>query len=188
MANIKTPLTKLLWVDLEMTGLDPKKDIILEIAALITDFDFKVLDTYGARVKHAQDRVEELLNANSWYREQVPENKELFLKPSENAKSLLQVEDELIEFVTKNFGDETMTLAGNSVHFDKTFIEQYWPRLNRLLHYRVLDVSSWKIIMNAKYNIEYPKNNTHRALDDILESIAELKFYLDWFDQNKPKK
>lgn len=185
MISTKTPPTKLLWVDLEMTGLDPKKDIILEIAALVTNFDFKVLDTYEARIKHDQDKVEELLNANSWYREQVPENKELFLKQSDDARSLTKVEDDLIEFVTKNFGTETITLAGNSVHFDKTFIKEYWPRFNELLHYRVLDVSSWKIIMNTRYNIEYSKKNTHRALDDILESIAELKFYLDWFDRSK---
>lgn len=183
MANIKTPIYKLLWVDLEMTGLDPKKDIILEIAALITDFDFKVLDTYETRIKHNQDKVEELLNANSWYREQVPENKELFLKQSNSSKSLTEVEDELIEFVFKNFGDETITLAGNSVHFDRNFIKEYWPKFNKLLYYRILDVSSWKIIMNNKYNIEFSKKNTHRALGDIYESIAELKFYLNFFDK-----
>jgi oligoribonuclease len=182
MANTKPKLTKLLWVDLEMTGLNPKKDIILEVAALITDFDFKILDTYEARIKHDKDQVEKLLNANSWYRDQVPENRELFLKVSDDAKDLGKVEDQLIQFVRKNFSNETVTLAGNSVHFDRNFIRQYWPAFDKLLHYRILDVSSWKIIMNNKYGVEFPKANTHRALDDIYESIAELKFYLNWFD------
>lgn len=188
MTNKKPSLTKLLWVDLEMTGLDPKKDVILEVAILITDLNFQILDTYEALIKHDKNTVEKLLNANRWYREQVPENQALFLKSSDKAKDLNEVENELIEFIAKNFNNEIVTLAGNSVHFDRTFIKQYWPKLDKLLHYRIMDVSSWKIIMNNKYNIEFPKKNTHRALDDIYESIAELKFYLDWFDKNRSKK
>lgn len=184
MVDLKPKLTKLLWMDLEMTGLNPKKDIILEVAALITDFDFNVLDTYETRIKHDQDKVKKLLNANSWYSEQVPENKELFLKTSDNAMDLGEVEDQLIQFVNKNFGNKTVTLAGNSVHFDRNFIRQYWPEFDKLLHYRILDVSSWKIVMNNKYDVELPKANTHRALDDIGESISELRFYLDWFNKN----
>jgi oligoribonuclease len=188
MATLKTKPSKLLWVDLEMTGLDPKKDVILEIAALVTDFDFKILDTYEARIKHDSQKVEKLLSENVWYQEQVPENRDEFLKSSGEAKSLAKVEEELIKFVSKNFPDEPATLAGNSVHFDRTFIKVYWPKFDKLLHYRILDVSSWKIIMNIKYNVDFMKKNTHRALDDIRESINELKFYLDWIDNNKPKK
>jgi oligoribonuclease len=183
MVNLKHSLTKLLWIDLEMTGLDPKKDIILEIAALVTDLNLNVLDTYECLIKHDKDKVQRLLNANSWYREQVPENQAVFLKSSNSAKDLIEVEKELVGFVTKNFGKNPATLAGNSVHFDRTFIKQYWPKFDKLLHYRILDVSSWKIIMNNKYRVEFSKKNTHRAIDDIHESISELRFYLDYFDK-----
>ena len=185
MVNLKTPPTKLFWVDLEMTGLDPKNDIILEVDAIVTDFNFKILDSYEARIKHDKAKVEKLLSANSWYQKQVPQNRDEFLKNSSDAKSLNEVEDELIEFITKNFAGEAATLAGNSVHFDRTFMKPYWPKLDKMLHYRILDVSSWKIIMNTKFGVEFPKKSTHRALDDIRESIAELKFYLDWFESKK---
>ncbi len=180
--------TKLLWVDLEMTGLDPKKDLIVEIAVIITDFDFNALANYSARIKHEKKKLSTLFNANKWYHDNFPENQQYFLNGLDSAKESEVVERELIELVNQHFGNESAILAGNSVHSDSSFIKQHWPVLNEKLHYRILDVSSWKIIMNSKFRVECEKNSPHRALDDIQASIDELKYYLNWFDEDRIKK
>jgi len=180
--------TKLLWIDLEMTGLNPNKDLILEVAAKITDFDFKILKSYESRVYQDPKKVKKLLNANSWYTEEFPENINIFLSEIDNQKTSNQIENDLIELVSKSFNGEPAILAGNSIDKDRSFIDHYWPRLYKLLHYRMLDVSAWKIVMNSKFNVEFPKKSNHRALDDIQASISELKFYLEWFNQPNKKK
>jgi oligoribonuclease len=169
--------TKLLWVDLEMTGLDPHEDVILEIAAEITDFDFKPLASYEARVKQPRELVEARMAKNLWWND-YPENRDDFLTKLEAAKPSEQVQQELIELIKAQFGDEPAVLAGNSVHADRGFIEAWWPELFKLLHYRMLDVTAWKVVMSGKYGLEYTKKETHRAFDDIHESIEELQFYL----------
>jgi len=169
--------TKLLWVDLEMTGLDPRKDVILEIAVEITDFDFTPLASYEARIAQPRAVVEELMRANPWW-ETYPENRDDFLSKLEGAKSSKEVEQELMQLVQAQFGDERAVLAGNSIHADRGFIEFHWPELTKLLHYRMLDVTAWKVVMQGKYGVEYTKKETHRAFDDIHESIEELQYYL----------
>jgi len=169
--------TKLLWIDLEMTGLNPSKDVILEIAAEITDFNFTPLASYEARIKQPYQAVEELMKANTWW-DAYPENKQDFLSKLDGAKSNKEVEQELIALVKSQFGDEPAVLAGNSIHADRGFIEFHWPELTKLLHYRMLDVTSWKVVMQGKYGVEYTKKETHRAFDDIHESIEELQYYL----------
>ena len=178
MTDLKhTTPTKLLWVDLEMTGLQPNQDVILEIAAEITDFDFTPLASYEARIKHNRTDVEQLMKANAWW-EAYPANRDDFLDKLEDAKPLAEVEKELIALIKAQFGDEPAVLAGNSIHADRGFIEYHWPELTKLLHYRMLDVTSWKVVMQGKYGLEYTKKETHRAFDDIHESIEELQFYL----------
>ncbi len=176
--------TKILWVDLEMTGLDPQKDVILEIAVEITDFNFKTLESYEARVRGAnRQTVVARMQANIWWKN-FPGNRDDFLDKFDEAKPLGVVEDELIELVKKHFGTAPAALGGNSIYNDRMFIKQWWPALDLKLHYRMLDVSAFKILMQGKYNVVYEKNNSHRAFDDIQASIAELQFYLDWLKQN----
>ncbi len=170
----------LLWVDLEMTNLDPNKDLILEIAAEITDFDFKTLATYEATIKQPQDKVVALMAANSWW-QNFPENRDHFIEKVKFGKDSKEVEEDLIVLIGEHFGSDPVYLAGNSIHSDRKFISKYWPKLDLRLHYRMLDVSAFKILMQGKYNYNFEKKEVHRAFDDIQASIAELQAYLDFF-------
>ncbi len=172
--------TKLFWVDLEMTGLDANKDVILEIAAEITDFNFRTLASYEARIKHPRELVAGRMQLNNWW-QQYPHNRDEFLKKIEDGKSLAVVQQELIALLNEQFGTEPAVLAGNSIHSDRAFIKAYWPELDLKLHYRMLDVSSLKILMQGKFGHVFEKDSNHRAFDDIQASIAELQDYLNWF-------
>ena len=167
-------------MDLEMTGLDPNKDLILEVACEITDFDFKTLDSYEARIKYNRETVASRMQANIWWKD-FPANRDDFLNKLEQGKALKEVEQEIIDLVNKNFGDEPAVLAGNSIHNDRNFVKKWWPTLDLKLHYRMLDVSAWKVFMQGKYGVKFEKKEIHRAFDDIQASIAELQYYLDWF-------
>src|SRR5487761_1346463 len=180
MIDKKALPTKLLWVDLEMTGLDVTKDVILEVAAEITDFDFKTLANYEAIVKQPRELVVERMQKNIWWAD-YPANRDEFVNKLDSGKTSEQVEKELSDLVEKNFGDEPAILAGNSIHNDRGFIRYYWPALDLKLHYRMLDVSAWKILMQGKYDVMFEKKEVHRAFDDIQASIAELQYYLEWF-------
>jgi oligoribonuclease len=172
--------TKLLWVDLEMTGLDPLEDVILEVAAEVTDFDFKTLASYEAIVKQPRGLVIERMGKNIWWKD-YPKNRDEFVHKLDNGKLAEEVQSELIGLIEQHFGDEPAVLAGNSIHNDRSFIKQWWPQLDLKLHYRMLDVSAWKVLMQAKYGVQFEKKEVHRAFDDIQASIAELQYYLEWF-------
>jgi len=176
--------TKLLWADLEMTGLDAQKDVILEVAVEITDFDFKTLDSYEATLKHPKQTVVSRMQGNLWWKD-FPDNRDEFVAKLEDGKSPKQVEDELIALVAKHFGNQPAILAGNSIYNDRQFIKHWMPALDLKLHYRMLDVSSFKILMQGKYGEVFEKKQVHRAFDDIQASIAELQHYLDWLKQNQ---
>jgi oligoribonuclease len=96
-----------------------------------------------------------------------------------NGKSETQVEDELIDFCSKHF-DEPVIIAGNSIGQDRLFLTKYFPRFSELMHYRQLDVTAFKLAFAPK-GVEFKKQNTHRALDDIKESMAEFQFFMDKF-------
>ncbi|MFI5271143.1 MAG: oligoribonuclease [Candidatus Saccharimonadales bacterium] len=181
MIDKKAVPTKLIWLDLEMTGLDPVNDLIIEVAAEITDFSFKTLASYEAIVKHPKDKVVERMQKNSWWAD-YPENRDEFVRKMDTAKPSDQVQTELIDLVEKQFGNEPAVLAGNSIHNDRNFIRQWWPQLDLKLHYRMLDVSAWKVFMQGKYGVQFEKKEIHRAFDDIQASIAELQHYIEWFN------
>ena len=171
--NNKKKLEKILWLDMEMTGLDVEKEVIIEVAAIVTDMDFNPLDTYEAVVKQPQHYLESMdewctrQHGGSGLTQQVPNGKEPQL-----------VEEELCQLVDKHFNGTPAILAGNSIYSDRKFIDKYFLQLSERLHYRLLDVTSWKIIFENKFAQTYSKKDNHRALDDIKESIAELKFYI----------
>lgn len=174
--------TKLLWIDLEMTGLDPNQDVILEVAAEVTGFDFKTIESYEAIIKQPKDVVVKRMQANAWWQD-FPENRDAFVSKLDDGKLSKQVEEELVALVEKHFGTEPAVLAGNSIHNDRKFIEKWWPTLDLKLHYRMLDVSSFKVFMQGKYGVMFEKRDVHRAFDDIQASIAELDYYLDWLKE-----
>lgn len=172
--------TKILWIDLEMTGLDAKNDVILEVAAEITDFAFNTLGSYEAIVAHPTELVARLLQNNAWY-QNYPENRDEFVRKAASGKPSKEVEQELVSLVETHFGIEPAILAGNSIYNDRGFIKHWWPLLDLKLHYRMLDVSAWKVFMQGRYGVEFEKKDVHRAFDDIQASIAELQYYLEWF-------
>lgn len=169
---------KLLWVDLEMTGLEPDKDKILEVAAIATNMSFKEAGRYEAVVKVPEKLMKERMVGEFW--EKNAESRDALMAQNKDGKPVSEVEKELLEFIDKNFGKEVY-LAGNSIHQDRKFIEKEMPELNRRLHYRMLDVSAWKIYFEKARGKKFTKPETHRALDDINGSIEELKWYLTFF-------
>ncbi len=165
----------LLWVDLEMTGLSPVEDRILEVAAIATDWEFNELDCYTGIVKVSDTLIKKRMVGEFW--EKNPESYRSLIEQNEAGKPAKEIEQDLLAFVDKNFG-KTIYLAGNSIHQDRKFIEREWPEFNQKLHYRMLDVSAWKIYFENALNYYVTKAENHRALDDIRGSIEELKCYL----------
>jgi oligoribonuclease len=179
--NYKThPTTKLLWVDLEMTGLNVTSDVILEVAAEVTDLNFKTLASYEAVISQPQEKLDAM---DDWCKEQHGKSG-LIDRIQTEGRNEKEVIHELIGFIKAEFGNEPAVLSGNSIHNDRNFIKQWWPEVDALLHYRMLDVSSFKILMRAKYGVDFQKREVHRAFDDIQASIAELQHYLEWFKKD----
>ncbi|MDO4753288.1 MAG: oligoribonuclease [Candidatus Saccharibacteria bacterium] len=166
---------KLLWVDLEMTGLDPVKDRILEVAAIATDMSFNEVGRFEAVVRVSPDLIKKRMVGEFWDKNST--SRDSLIKQNSDGEPVSEVEKRLIEFVDKNFGKE-IYLAGNSIHQDKKFIEREMPELNKRLHYRMLDVSAWKIYFENALGRKFLKAEEHRALSDIEGSIEELKWYL----------
>lgn len=169
--------TKLCWLDLEMTGLDPKMDKILEVAVIITDFNFNELGLYHSLVKHDSKYIEDLLKSNPFWSGRSDGLKQI-VKDLQSGKDEKIVEQQLIELCEKVYkNNEQIYLAGNSIRVDRGFIDNWWPSFAAKLHYRMLDVSSFKLWWTGSGGSEFVKTEKHRALDDIRESIEELKNY-----------
>lgn len=161
---------------MEMTGLDPQREVIIEVAAIITDLNFKEYEEYEAVVKQPQKYLDAM---DEWNTKHHGESGLTAKVPQ--GKDPQVVESELLALIDRHFPNKAdrPVLAGNSIHQDRRFIDQQMPRLSTRLHYRMLDVSSWKIVIKGKWGLEFPKAKSHRAVDDIRESVAELKFYCE---------
>ncbi len=166
---------KLLWIDLEMTGLDPAQDCILELAAIATDWDLQPLTEMTAIVKVPEEIMRERMVGEFW--EQNSESRDALMAQNADGEKSSVVEQKLLEFIEQNFGKEVI-LAGNSIHQDRKFIDKEWPNVAARLHYRMLDVSAWKVYFEGARHQKFLKRDAHRALDDIKGSIEELTWYI----------
>ena len=172
-----TKKAKLLWIDLEMTGLDPVEDRILEVAAIATDWDMNEIATYEAVVKVGPNLMKTRMVGEFW--DKYAHVRDALVAQNLAGKNARSVENELLEFMAEHFdADKPVILAGNSIHQDRKFIDNEWPRLSAKLHYRMLDVTAWKVVMEGKYKKKFAKPEQHRALEDIRGSIEELQYYL----------
>jgi oligoribonuclease len=170
---------RLVWMDLEMTGLDLQRHHIVEIAVLVTDANLDVLADGLDLVVHQPAEV--LAAMDDFVRKMHTKSGLL----SEIERSALTLEDagkQTLEYI-KRFVPEpgTAPLCGNSIGVDRRFLDRYLPDLDRFLHYRSIDVSSLKELCRRWYPVAYKKRpsktEAHRALDDITESVAELRYY-----------
>ncbi len=170
---------RIIWLDLEMTGLDANADLILEVAAIITDWNFTELGTYEGIVQNDEAALESRLETNGAFWNLHPKTRSGLTEQNGTGEKLEQIEDELLAFIGAHFTTEqTVLLGGNSIHIDRRFITAYWPRLDSRLYYRMLDVTAWKVVMESKYGKRFTKPEVHRALEDIRGSIQELQYYL----------
>lgn len=172
---------KLLWIDLEMTGLEPEKDRILELAAIATGWDLEPIAELTAVVQVPETLMKERMVGDFW--EKNAESRDSLMAQNATGKTAKAVEQELLAFMDQYFGAEII-LAGNSIHQDRKFIDREWPEVAKRLHYRMLDVSAWKVYFEGAKGKKFIKREAHRALDDIKGSIEELKWYLSFMKGN----
>lgn len=171
----------LVWIDMEMTGLDPAADAILEIACLVTDNDLALVDEGPALAIHQDEAT--LARMDAWNIEHHTQSG-LVEQVRRSPVSVTEAEALTLGFVQRHAGQRAAPLCGNTVWQDRRFLKAYMPTLEDWLHYRIVDVSTvkelalrWKPELAARFE----KRNTHRALDDIRESVAELRYYRDAF-------
>lgn len=171
---------RLVWIDLEMTGLNYQTDVILEIATIITDGDLNVVAVGPNLIVKQPDDV---LHGMNNFCTELHNKTGLFQACQQSTVTLEQAEAETLAFLASHCEKGTAPLCGNSVWFDKLFLKKDMPLIYDFLHYRIVDVTTLKVMLNlwTKDVVHFKKNNTHRALDDIKESIAELQYYKDKF-------
>ncbi len=169
---------RIVWVDLEMTGLDPEHDRILEAAVLITDAELNEVAEGPRVVVHQPEPV--LAAMDAWCQEHHARSG-LLAAVRTSRTTLERAEEELLDFVRRHVPERACPLGGNSVHQDRAFLRRHMPRLERWLHYRNVDVSTLKELVRRWYPEAYatrpPKGEAHRALQDIRESLEELRYY-----------
>jgi len=167
----------LVWIDLEMTGLDPVSNVILEVAALVTDGDLNVL---SERLDFVVHRDEAALAGMEEWSQRTHTASGLVDRVRASTVSIEEAERRTLEFIREWVPPETAPLCGNSIGHDRRFLRREMPNVDAYLSYRVIDVSSIKELVRRWYPESLqapPKRETHRALDDIRESIEELRWY-----------
>jgi oligoribonuclease len=169
----------LVWLDMEMTGLDPQRERIIEVALIMTDGQLTEIAIGPELVIHQSDEV--LAAMDEWNKTHHGASG-LVERVRTSAITEADAEAQMIAFINVHVpAKERPVLAGNSIHQDRRFVRRYMPALEKRLHYRMVDVSTVKELARRWYPQivakQPPKKETHRALDDIRESIDELRFY-----------
>ena len=183
MAQDKTPLV---WIDMEMSGLVPERERILEVAMLVTDSELNAIATAPVLVIHQPDAVLDAMD--SWNKATHGKSG---LIDKVRASSLTEAEAEkiLVDFLKPIVAAGVAPLCGNTVHQDRRFMARYMPALDTYLHYRIVDVSTLKELAKRwrpDVIAGFAKEGKHEALADIQESIEELKHYRDTFLRTEP--
>ncbi len=171
----------LIWIDLEMTGLDPVTDTIIEIATVVTDKDLNILAEGPMLAIHVKDKVLEQMDQwciNTHGASGLTE------RVAKSTISLAEAERQTIEFLQQYVAKGKSPMCGNTICQDRRFMVNYMPELEQYFHYRHLDVSTIKeLVKRWRKDLlsGYVKQGSHLALDDVMESIDELKYYREHF-------
>jgi len=171
---------RFLWLDLEMSGLNPSEDRILEAAAIVSSCKLEELERFETAVYQPS---EVLSNMNDWCKQHHGASGltgRISQGITEDA-----LDTKLCDLADRYFQNTPIILAGNTISQDRRFVECWLPRFNQRLHYRMLDVSSFKVVFMNLFDVSFRKENAHRALDDILESMAELRYYIAAIDPSR---
>jgi oligoribonuclease len=172
---------RMVWVDMEMTGLDPEKERIIEIAAVVTEPDLTIVAEAPVLVIHQSD---ELLNAMDKWNQSTHSKSGLIEKVKASTLGEVQAQDELIGFLSQHVPPGKSPLCGNTVSQDRRFMFKYMPELEAFFHYRTIDVSTIKELARRWQPAllkGFEKHSKHEALADIHESINELRYYREHF-------
>lgn len=171
----------LLWIDMEMSGLNPDRDRVLEVAIVITDSSLNTIAEAPVKVVHQPDAVLEAMDA---WNKSTHKKSGLIDRVRASTQNEAQVEEEMLAFLARYVPENTSPMCGNSICQDRRFLARHMPRLEAFFHYRNLDVSTLKELAKRwKPGIMsgLTKHGKHEALADIYESIEELKYYRDKF-------
>ena len=174
--NKEKKLQPIVWIDMEMTGLDPDSETVLEIATVLTDNELNLIAKGPELVIYHE---EEAFDRMDDWNQKHHLNSGLWGKVRASSTTIKEAEKQTLEFLQEHLEAGKSPLAGNSVWQDRRFIAKYMPLVDKFLHYRIIDVSTVKELVK-RWNIECPgleKKNDHRAMGDILESIEELRVY-----------
>ncbi len=183
MAQEKAPLV---WVDMEMSGLVPDRDRILEVAIVVTDGELNTLAEAPVWVVHQPDEV---LDAMDAWNKGAHGRSGLIDKVRASKFSEAEVEARILQFLAQHVAPGTAPLAGNTVHQDRRFMARYMPAFDAYLHYRIVDVSTLKELARRwrpDVLAGLVKESRHEALADVHESIEELRHYRRTFLQAGP--